>query len=287
MLGEFPSTATDTLIPLKHIEEAVGRELADASGDDAIMGLDIARFGDDRSVACIRRGPAVVGLWVFPSSDVMTTTGRALDLARVHEVVKINVDEVGLGAGVLDRMQEIGSVEAEGINGGRKANEPERYANLRAEMFDDLRLRFQSGEISICDDAELISELASLKYSFTSRGQIRLEDKQALRSSGRPSPDKADAVMLAFAKGRENPVDDLDLRGRRLAPFVGTKGARAQRAGYARGWEGRERICQLLLKLAFSSCLPLVLLRSILPRWRMVPDGHLVMKVSEDEFPRG
>ena len=85
----------------------MGREFADASRDDAIMGLDIERFGDDRSVACIRRGPAVIGLWVFPSSDVMTTTGRALDLARVHKVVKINVDEVGLGAGVLDRMREL------------------------------------------------------------------------------------------------------------------------------------------------------------------------------------
>lgn len=211
VLGEFPSAATDTLIPLRDIEAAVGREFdedddVDLSRDEVIMGLDVARFGDDRSVACIRRGPKVIGLWVFPSSDVMTTTGRALELARVHKVVRINVDEVGLGAGVLDRMREIGDVEAEGINGGRKARESERYANLRAEMFDDLRQRFQSGDISICDDAELISELASLKYSFTSRGQIRLEDKQALRSSGRPSPDKADALMLAFAKNQPTPL---------------------------------------------------------------------------------
>lgn len=204
VLGEFPSAATDTLIPLKHIEDAVGREFDGPIRDEAIMGLDVARFGDDRSVACVRRGPVVTGLWVFPPSDVMTTTGRALDLARQHGVGKINVDEVGLGAGVLDRMREIGSVEAVGINGGRKANVPERYLNLRAEMFDALKQRFHSGEISICDDAELISELASLKYSFTSKGQIRLEDKQALRASGRPSPDKADAVMLAFAESEED-----------------------------------------------------------------------------------
>ena len=206
VLGEFPSEATDTLIPLKHIEAAVKRQIPDPSGEDAVMGLDIARFGDDRSVACIRQGAAIIGLFVFPSSDVMATTGRALDLARSYKVSKINVDEVGLGAGVLDRMREIGSVEAEGINGGRRASDPERYANLRAEMFDGLRLRFQSGDISICDDAELISELASLKYSFTSKGQMRLEDKQSLRSSGRPSPDKADAAMLAFAKGEANPL---------------------------------------------------------------------------------
>lgn len=206
VLGEFPSAATDTLIPLKHIEAAVGRELPDVQRDDAVMGLDVARYGDDRSVACIRRGSAIIELSVFPTSDIMATTGRALDLAREHSVGKINVDDVGIGAGVLDRMREIGRVEAVGINGGRRAKNPERYANLRAEMFDHLRERFQGGDISIVDDAELISELASLKYSFTSKGQILLEDKQALRASGRPSPDKADAAMLAYAPAKSNPL---------------------------------------------------------------------------------
>ena len=206
VLGEFPSAATDTMIPLKHIEAAVGREIPDMQRHEAVMGLDVARFGDDRSVACIRRGSAMIELSVFPTSDIMATTGRALDLAREHSVDKINVDEVGIGAGVLDRMREIGRVEAVGINGGRRAKNPERYANLRAEMFDHLRQRFQGGDISICDDAELISELASLKYSFTSKGQILLEDKQSLRASGRPSPDKADATMLAFAPAKSNPL---------------------------------------------------------------------------------
>ena len=206
VLGDFPATATDTLIPLTHIEAAVGRRLLDTKDHETVMGLDVARFGDDRTVACLRRGPTVIGLWVFPSSDIMATTGRALDLARQHSVDTINVDEVGLGAGLLDRMHEIGEFETVGINGGRRASDSERYANLRAEMFDGLRQRFQDGDISIVDDAELISELASLKYSFTSKGQIRLEDKQALRSSGRPSPDKADALMLAFARNEDNPL---------------------------------------------------------------------------------
>lgn len=206
VLGEFPSQATDTLIPLIQIESAVGRDFGDLSSLEAVMGLDVARFGDDRSVACVRRGPEVIELSVFPSSDVMTTAGRALNLAREHSVRQIHVDEVGLGAGLLDRLREIGEIEAIGVNGGSKARKPERYLNLRAEMFDGLKDRFRDGDISICDDAELISELASLKYSFTSKGQMRLEDKQALRASGRPSPDKADAVMLAFAVVRRNPL---------------------------------------------------------------------------------
>ncbi len=152
VLGDFPATATDTLIHLTQIEAAVNRtfddddDASEAPRPPAVMGLDVARFGDDRSVACIRRGATIIDLVTMPARDIMTTTGHALDLARRHAVCQINVDEVGIGAGVLDRMHElfIGSdskIEAVGINGGRRAGNPERFANLRAELFDALRQR--------------------------------------------------------------------------------------------------------------------------------------------------
>ncbi len=199
VLGEFPSNAADTLIPLYQIEAATQRNFAESQDDLTVMGVDVARFGDDKSVTCIRKGPVVLHLDELAKSDIMETTGWALKQARQHQVDAIYVDEVGLGGGVLDRMNEIGGIEAIGINGGQRPRDPERYANLRAELFDGLRLRFQQGDVAIPEDQELISQLASLRYSFTSRGQIRLEDKQALRSSGQPSPDKADALMLAFS----------------------------------------------------------------------------------------
>ena len=170
VLGQFPSQANDTLIPLKHIEAAVNRPSETVDEDKPVMGLDVARFGDSSTVSVVRRGTQVLDLTAFPKADLMQTVGRALDIARRHDVKTIYVDEVGMGAGVLDRMKEIDDIEAVGVNVGNKAKKTERFANLRAQMLDGLRKRFADNDISIPDDAELISQLASLTYTFTSRG---------------------------------------------------------------------------------------------------------------------
>ena len=209
VLGDFPSEADDTLISLRLIEEAVDRQFTDAVESEAIMGLDIARFGDDQTVAVIRKGHRVVNLQAFPKSNLMQTTGRALDLARRYDVKKIVVDEVGLGSGVLDRLNEIDEIEAIGVNGGKSAQDTDRYRNLRAQMFDQLKERFADGNIAIPRDAELISQLASITYSFTSTGQIVLENKQQIRNSGRQSPDKADALALAFTAPEPPPEPEF------------------------------------------------------------------------------
>ena len=201
VLGQFPSSAEDTLIPLQLIEAAVARDPAanEPGNQQTVMGLDVARFGNDRTVACVRTGRAVTNLEVFPrGEDTMRVAGRALRLAEETRVDAIVVDEVGIGAGVLDRLRETGRREAIGINGGKRPRNTERFVNVRAELFDALRTRFNQGDISIPNDPELMSELASLKYAFNSRGQMILEDKQRIRRQGRKSPDRADALMLAF-----------------------------------------------------------------------------------------
>lgn len=198
ILGDFPSEHDDTLIPLKHIEAAVGRKVEADDGHDAVMGLDIARFGDSKTVAVIRRGPEVLRLYEFRKSDLMQTTGRTIDLARRHDVKTVFVDEVGMGAGVLDRLKEMEDIETVGVNVGKKASDTERYANLRAQSMDGLRERFADDDISIPNDAELISQLASMTYTYSSRGQLQMESKDDIRASGRQSPDKADALALAF-----------------------------------------------------------------------------------------
>ena len=201
VLGEFPEEADDTLIALRLIEAAVGREFDVVSDDEVVMGVDVARFGNNQTVAVVRRGSSVVDMLAFGRSDLMGTTGRVMDLARRHGVKTMHVDEVGLGAGVVDRARELDSVRTIGVNGGNKASDSDRYLNLRAEMYDGLRQRFADGDISIPDDSELISQLASLTFSYTSRGQLQIEGKDRIRSSGRQSPDKADALALAFGKG--------------------------------------------------------------------------------------
>ena len=165
VLGEFPDEADDTLISLRLVEGAVGREVFATERSETVMGVDVARFGSDQTVAVVRRGPEVLDISAFGRSDLMGTTGRIIDLARIYGVNTVHIDEVGLGAGVLDRVREFNSVDAIGVNGASRPDDSERYLNLRAEMYEGLRQRFADGDISIPDDAELVSQLASLTYN--------------------------------------------------------------------------------------------------------------------------
>ena len=198
VLGEFPSQADDTLIPLKWIEQAADRHLEPGDEHEAVMGLDVARFGDAKTVAIVRKGAQVVEMRELPSAELMETTGRAQELARDNGVKTIFVDAVGIGAGVADRLKEIGSARVVGVNAGLKASDSERFANLRAEMFHGLRQRFADQDIAIPNDPDLVSQLASLTYTYTSRSQLQMQSKEQIRNSGLPSPDKADALTLAF-----------------------------------------------------------------------------------------
>jgi hypothetical protein len=244
VLGEFPSEGEDSLIALRLIEAAVDTGKPTPSdnptlrlskgGDgnnardpvhvrraqyrlrepqDALetrlapieLGVDVARFGNDRTVICARQGERVLSLEAFSRQDTMATVGRVVEAVRRYgpgAVEAVRVDTIGIGAGVVDRLRELGVAGVAAVNVSERARNPEQFVNLRAELFDGLRQRFQEGRIQIPDHPDLIAELSTLRYSFSSSGQIRLESKDALRSQGIASPDHADALMLAFAAAR-------------------------------------------------------------------------------------
>ncbi len=204
VMGEFPSESEDTLISLKLVESAASEDRLAVSTDDFIeVGVDVARVESDKTAICVRRGNKIVWLESFGRQDTMGTAGRVARIAREHSPSAIRIDEIGIGAGVVDRLHELEIPKVEGINVARRASKPEQFANLMGELYDGLRERFMGGRIAIPDDSDLISQLASVKYSFTSSGQMRIEGKDELRSRGEHSPDLADAVMLAFAKSAD------------------------------------------------------------------------------------
>ena len=130
----------------------------------------------------------------------MRVAGAVAAALRLNPGASAIVDEIGLGAGVLDRLREQG-LPVFGVNVARLAQERERFINRRAELWWALRDRFLEGEI-ILDPAaaDLAAELTSLRWSVDSRGRITIESKEAIRRRGEASPDLADAVMLAFAE---------------------------------------------------------------------------------------
>jgi len=119
------------------------------------------------------------------------------------------LDTDGLGAGVYDRLVELGHSVGE-IRGGMPSTEPDDYFNLRSEWYSKLRERFERGDVDIDpNDKELAKQLVQIKWTMTSKGQIRVEGKEEMRCRGLPSPDRADSLAYAFANV-DIPVVDLE-----------------------------------------------------------------------------
>lgn len=198
VMGNFPEQGEDTLIPLGAIERAVERQIEN-NGDVEQIGADIARFGSDHTVFCYRKGSTVQDFKVNQHDDTMMTANRLRDFSGFHPMAKVYMDEIGVGAGVVDRMKQLmNASKYEGINVGKPANNTEMFLNLRAEIYWNLRERFLSGDISIPNDEELISQLANIKFKYTNKGQIQLESKEDIKKRGLGSPDMADALALSF-----------------------------------------------------------------------------------------
>ena len=206
VLGNFPDQGENALISMKWAEEAQER---DGDGEGAIeVGVDVARYGGDELVAYVRQGNAVVASSYWRGNDTMASAGRVAAIAREHQATAIKVDEIGVGAGVLDRLKEEFSgrrVSIVGVNVGEAARDREHYFNKRTEIFFGLRERFRDGEISIPKaDGLLLDQLVALKFDYTPKGQYRLQSKDDLRKErgshlAWQSPDRADALALCFA----------------------------------------------------------------------------------------
>jgi len=201
VLGKFPQESSDALIPLRHIQDARDRHITVDRSVQSQLGVDIARFGEDQSVIAHRKGPRVRIEWVGHKLDTMRTTGEIIRVMRETEAVVAKVDVVGIGSGVVDRLKEQGYTTAE-VNAGAAPRDKERFANTRAEWYWALRERFESEDIDLEDEDELASQLAQIKYGIDSKGRIKIEKKEDAKKRGIPSPDKADAVMHAFADVR-------------------------------------------------------------------------------------
>jgi hypothetical protein len=213
VLGEFPEVGDDTLISPRWIEAAQQRTLT--PGPRNVLGVDVARFGSDRSVFCLARGPIARVVGDHAHARTTETTGKVIAVKREHQVHEIRVDGVGVGSGVVDELLEAGH-DVIDMQSGSAAIDREHFANARAEWWWGLRERFEQGDIDIDPgDDELAAQLGTVKYGYTARGQVLIESKDEMKKRGLPSPDRADSMMLAYAHvpPPDEIVDDGDLDG--------------------------------------------------------------------------
>jgi len=199
VLGEFPLAEDDTLISLHSVEQASKRKVEQPEGTPVVWGLDVARYGDDASVLCIRQGRHLQALHSWKKLSLMELSGRVLDLLNSADEPpeEILVDSIGLGAGVLDRLREL-DISARGVNVSESPAMADRYANLRAELWD-LTKQWFNEEVQIPNDDSLIADLTAPRYSFNSSGKMLVESKAETKKRLGRSTDFADSLVLTFA----------------------------------------------------------------------------------------
>jgi hypothetical protein len=112
----------------------------------------------------------------------------------------VNVDSAGIGWNMYTHLNDIFPGIAHPINVGEAPHDSEKYSNLKAELYWGLRMRAQAGDLMGYLDEKLIGQLAGIRYKHNARGQIVIESKDDARKRGVKSPDRAEAVMLAFAQ---------------------------------------------------------------------------------------
>ena len=199
----------NNLLRYSDIRGAVDREIkADTSEAVRVIGVDIARFGDDSSVAIGREGTTVVLLEQWAKSDLMDTAGRIASLIQQFEPDETNIDAIGLGAGVVDRLMEQ-HFQVNAIESSSRPDFKDNVVNLRAEMYDELRELFELGEVSIPNNVALIAELSGIKYRFNSNGKLLIESKEEMKKRGIKSPDLADALALTFKGSTRTSFADI------------------------------------------------------------------------------
>ena len=202
VLGNFPPSESDTVIPVALIDHAMKNDIKVHEDTVSIWALDVARQGNDSSVLCKRQGPVIHPLTVWNNLDLMQLSGAVKAeydaVSSSKKPVEIIVDSVGLGAGVLDRLRELG-LPARGLNVSERSMQKETYINLRAELWFKCKAWLEGMDVKIPHDDRLWAELAAPRYHFTSSGKIQVESKEAMKKRGINSPDRADAVCLSLA----------------------------------------------------------------------------------------
>lgn len=215
--GQFPRQGERNFISREEVRGAMERDLIEDEDAALIMGVDIARFGTDSSVARFRRGRDARSI---PPSRWKGLDNMALSYEIAALIDEHNPDAVcldaGNGTGVIDRLREMG-YRIEEVWFGSKSDDPE-YANCRAMMWGRVKEWLPGGCLD--DDQTLEDDLCGPMKKFRQNGDaILLESKEEMSKRGLHSPDDGDALALTF-KVRVARKDALAARQRRKSSYT-------------------------------------------------------------------
>lgn len=164
------------------------------------VGVDPARYGNDRTSIIKRKGRCAYDLKSYEKRDVMEVTGLVHKIILEDKPDKVFIDVGGLGAGVYDRLVEMGYKGLViAVNFGGKPLLADRYLNKRAEMWGEMKNWLMDFPCQIPDSDSLHADLCNIKYTFDSNTRLKMESKEDMKKRGIRSSDEADALALTFA----------------------------------------------------------------------------------------
>lgn len=205
--GEFPSQSSSQFIAHDVVRAAQDRQPgARDPGAPLVLGVDLARFGDDQSVIrgrAGRDGRAIPPI-KWRGMDTVFSAGKVAEAITKYRPEAVFIDGGGVGGGVVDllKAQHFRVIE---VNFGGAARDATKYANKRAEMWGDMRDWLATGHID--SDPELEQDLVGPEYGFDKDSRVLLEKKDDMKRRGLASPDNGDALALTFAA----PVQRTDM----------------------------------------------------------------------------
>jgi phage terminase large subunit len=202
--GEPVQQGNTKLIGVKAVKEAFIPKISETTSP-LVIGLDVARFGDDSTVFCFRKGRLCLKFETYKKKDNVEVANIATNLIKEMHPKRLFIDDTGVGGGVTDILKDRGFGEiVRGINFQSRAINEEMYNNRRAEMWDGIRVWLQD-TVQLPKDEGLLDELCTVNKKFDGRGRLQLESKADVKGRLLRSPDKADALALTFAE----PVYDV------------------------------------------------------------------------------
>jgi hypothetical protein len=193
--GEFPSQSSNAVLKLADVEDAIIRENVDDSGAE-VWALDIADYGDDRSVLAKRKGKLFRPLEVRRNLKLPDLAGWLIweyQNAKIKPAV-IFYDAIGVGASLGAVCADKGLDILVGIKASNTATDSKTYENKRAEWYYSLKEMIE--DATLPDDDELVGELMAQKYKISPTGKIMLIPKDDIKNELGRSPDKSDAIAM-------------------------------------------------------------------------------------------
>lgn len=242
--ADFPETTLNTLFSQADIARGHDTHVQpDPHGKGSVFGVDVSRFGDDYSTiykyspgflnmvdkhgkntgkrrADAKRGGKLEFIDKKGKSDTVETAHWIHNLALEHNVEEVRVDGVGVGAGVVDQLAYLsdGQYLVADMVGNAQSPDAARWRNARAFWFDELRRLVHNGELDLCREEMLESELLTIQYHFKNReSSLQIESKEEMRARGVKSPDHADAAAYAVAdlsRVRQDPLSTMQIGDR-------------------------------------------------------------------------